>query len=87
MAKNQAQTTQETESNEQPAVPGLTLQDLISVAQIIQITSQRGVWRAEELAGVGTLYNKVVAFLEASGAISRNDSEEAPEGAEEQGHA
>lgn len=52
----------------QPA-PGLTLQDLILVAQIIQLTSQRGAYRAEELANVGILYNKLIAFLQSTGAI------------------
>ena len=51
--------------------PSITLQDLILVAQIIQLTTQRGAFRAEELANVGTLYNKLVAFLESTGAVSR----------------
>jgi len=50
---------------------GLTLQDLITVAQIIQLSSQRGTFRAEELADVGALYNKLVAFLESTGAVQR----------------
>ena len=44
--------TQETTSAEQPQAPSLTLQDLVLVAQIIQIGSQRGTFRAEELADV-----------------------------------
>jgi hypothetical protein len=58
---------------EQPAqqpAPGLTLQDLVLVAQIIQLTSQRGAFKAEELADVGGLYNKLVAFLQSTGAIA-----------------
>lgn len=54
---------------------GLTIQDLVLVAQIIQLTSQRGAYRAEELANVGNLYNKLVAFLESVGAISRQPQE------------
>lgn len=54
--------------------PNLTLQDLIFVAQIIQQTSTRGAFRAEELETVGTFYNKLVAFLEASGAVTRQDA-------------
>jgi hypothetical protein len=50
--------------------PGLTLQDLVLVAQIIQLTSQRGAFKAEELADVGGLYNKLVAFLQSTGAIA-----------------
>ena len=59
---------------QQPAAPSLTLQDLILVAQIIQLTSQRGAYRAEELANVGTLYNKLIAFLESVGAITKPEN-------------
>jgi len=71
----------ETADNQQPSAeeaqastPGLTLQDLITVAQIIQLTNQRGAFRAEELQSVGTLYNKLIAFLESVGAISRPET-------------
>jgi hypothetical protein len=67
-------------STEQSQAPSVSLQDLILVAQIIQPTSQRGAFRAEELANVGTLYNKLVAFLESTGAVSRT----APEGQTEE---
>jgi hypothetical protein len=57
---------------EQPAeqTPGLTLQDLVFVAQIIQLTSQRGAYKAEEMAQVGGLYNKLIAFLQSTGALT-----------------
>jgi hypothetical protein len=48
----------------------LTLQDLVLVAQIIQLTSQRGAFKAEEMAQVGELYNKLIAFLQTTGAVS-----------------
>jgi hypothetical protein len=54
--------------------PNLTIQDLILVAQIIQLTSTRGGFRAEELETVGALYTKLVGFLEASGAVVRQDA-------------
>lgn len=63
---------QEVQTQEQAAeqqAPSLTLQDLVLVAQIIQIGSQRGTFRAEELAEVGNLYTKLVAFLQATGAL------------------
>ena len=64
---------------EQPAqqpAPSLTLQDLVLVAQIIQLTSQRGAFKAEELEQVGGLYNKLVAFLQSTGAIAPAPTEE-----------
>ena len=56
---------------EQQPTQGLSLQDLVLVAQIIQLTTQRGAFKAEELASVGGLYNKLVAFLESTGAVKR----------------
>jgi hypothetical protein len=67
------------ETQQQPPAPSLTLQDLILVAQIIQLTSQRGAYRAEELANVGTLYNKLIAFLDSVGAITKPDETAAQE--------
>jgi len=61
---------------EQSSAPSLTLQDLVLVAQIIQIGSQRGTFRAEELAEVGTLYTKLIAFLQATGALTPATPEE-----------
>lgn len=75
--KEQTETTvEQVPPLQQPGV-NLSLQDLILVAQIIQLASQRGTFRAEELAQIGILYNKLVAFLESTGAVSRA----APEGA------
>ena len=65
----EAQAQQPTET-----APSLTLQDLVLVAQIIQLTSQRGAYRAEELQNVGALYNKLIAFLESVGAISQPEN-------------
>ena len=41
----------------------LDLQDVTMIVQIIDITSQRGAFRGEELAGVGLLRNKLVEEL------------------------
>jgi hypothetical protein len=59
-------------ANEQEQAPAasLTLQDLVLVTQIIQISSQRGTFRAEELADVGALYNKLIVFLQSTGALT-----------------
>jgi hypothetical protein len=55
---------------EQQPAPSLTLQDLVLVAQIIQLTSSRGAFKAEELSDVGGLYNKLVTFLQSTGALT-----------------
>lgn len=77
MAKPEKTSAQDVEqASEQSPAPGLTLQDLITVVQIIQLTSQRGAYRADELADVGLLYNKLVAFLQSVGALQPAQTEE-----------
>jgi hypothetical protein len=50
------------DARQQPAAD-LTIQDLRSIVAIIDIASQRGAFRANEMAAVGVTYNKVNAFL------------------------
>lgn len=61
------------QAGQQPA--GLSLTDLITVTQIIQLSSQRGAFRAEEMEQVGALYTKLVAFLQSTGALTPPDAE------------
>ena len=69
--KQQAEPVQETMAPAaHPEQPSLNLQDLILVAQIIQICSSRGAFKADELANVGNLYTKLVAFLQSTGALT-----------------
>ena len=71
MAKKEKQVEAPVQAEaDQQAAPSLTLQDLVLVAQIIQLTSTRGTFRAEELEQVGGLYNKLVAFLQSTGALT-----------------
>lgn len=67
----------------QQQIGGLSLQDLITVTQVIQLSSQRGAFRAEELEQVGALYTKLVAFLQQTGALQQP----APEGEGEKQNA
>ena len=46
--------------------PQLSLQDLATVVQIIDICSRRGGFEGQELEAVGGLRNRVVAFVNAS---------------------
>lgn len=62
----------------QPAPPTVTettstlsIQDLVTIVQLIQLSTTRGAWRAEELTTVGGIYDKMLSFLEAAGAIKR----------------
>ena len=75
MAKKEKQQAEPVQEATAPAAqqeqqPSLNLQDLILVAQIIQICSSRGAFKADELANVGSLYNKLIAFLQSTGALT-----------------
>jgi hypothetical protein len=41
----------------------LTIQDLALMKSIIDLASQRGAFKAAEMAAVGTIYNKLTNFL------------------------
>ncbi len=48
---------------EQPAAD-LNISDLIALKTIVEVASQRGAFKANELEGVGKTYNKLNSFLE-----------------------
>ncbi|NBO99400.1 MAG: hypothetical protein EBU90_04635 [Proteobacteria bacterium] len=50
---------------EQPSVPELTITDLINLRTIIDVAVKRGVFGAGEVAGVGTVYNRLDSFITA----------------------
>lgn len=60
----------------------LQLSDLLLAAQVIQLTSQRGAIKAEEMTAVGGLYERIVGFLQASGALKPSQAEESDTSAE-----
>jgi hypothetical protein len=49
--------TQNTQANE------LNIQDLALARAVIELATERGTFKANELANVGALYNKLDAFL------------------------
>jgi hypothetical protein len=56
--------------------PQLSLQDIATMAQIIDICSRRGAFEGQELEAVGGVRNRVVGFLQAAA-----PKDEVPEGA------
>lgn len=48
---------------QQPAGQDLSIADLKNLATIIDVASTRGSFRANEMATVGAMYNKLQAFL------------------------
>ena len=68
-------TDQVQDQTQQPAPEAvqLKLADLVLTAQLIQICSQRGAFKPEEFTQVGGLYERLVQFLQASGALAPAD--------------
>ena len=62
----------------------LTLADLASIQNIIEAASTRGAFRANELAQVGAIYDKLSAFLTVAQADATQASNE-PETPQAQG--
>lgn len=56
----------ESTANDIPAAANLTIQDLSTAMQIIQVVGARGAIKAEEMATVGALYTKLKTFLDAA---------------------
>ncbi len=54
------------ETDQQPEAPQLSLHDIASTIKIIDVVSKRGAFEGAEMADVGTLRNRLVAFLEAT---------------------
>ena len=76
---------------EAPQAPSLGVNDLKVMANIIEVVSNRGAIRANEMAAVGNVYNILMNFLIANGAVkpaeeqtAEEKTEETPEVAEKQ---
>jgi hypothetical protein len=63
----------------QPENPSLALSDLVLLLNLIRASAERGAIRAEEMSEVGAVYQKLVQFLEASGAIRQAQPQQADE--------
>lgn len=57
--------TDNTEFTEQAEPESINLNDLAMLAQVVELASSRGAFRAEELTAVGKLYDKLRGFLSA----------------------
>lgn len=58
--------------------PELNLNDLVAMRNLIDVVTQRGVFKANELSAAGALYDKLNAFLEASQAQSQQQAAAEP---------
>ena len=65
-------------------VPGLGVADLKLMANVLEVVSNRGAIRANEMAAVGQLYTTLMTFLIANGAITPPNAQEVDAEASEQ---
>jgi hypothetical protein len=53
----------QTDDNIPVPVEVLNVQDLVDIANLIDVVTQRGAFRADELSAAGALYDKLKTFL------------------------
>jgi hypothetical protein len=53
------------DANQEAAGAELTISDLQSIKQVIDVASQRGAFKPNEMVAVGTIYSKLESFLAA----------------------
>ena len=88
MSEENTQPVETAEStDEQVSAPQLGVNDLKLAANIIEVVSNRGAIKANEMAAVGTLYNNLMTFLIANGAVEMPVPEVQAEQAPEEGEA
>ena len=65
----------ETAESVEASAPALGVNDLKLMANIIEVVSNRGAIKASEMAAVGSLYNNLMNFLVANGAVEVPESQ------------
>lgn len=71
----QEQTTQQEQvAQSGEAAVQLQLSDLMLCAQALQLASTRGAFRAEEFTQIGSVFDRITAFLKASGALASSST-------------
>lgn len=56
--------------------PTLNIADLANVLQLIRTCASRGAFQAEEMSSVGSLYDRLHAFLASTGAIKLDEAKD-----------
>lgn len=81
-ATAQPQAAQAQAQAPQPDPTALSIGDLKNLSTILDVASTRGAFKANEMAGVGFLYNKLQAFLAKVAPEQKPETAEAPATAE-----
>lgn len=75
----------EENTNQEAPVQELTINDLGALKSIIDVASQRGAFKPNEMVTIGQVYNKLESFLNAVQAQQQAQPEGAPAAAETTG--
>jgi len=59
---------------------GLTVADIVNVKQIIEVATNRGAFRADELTQIGMVYDRLTSWLVTVTATTDDEAEESNEG-------
>lgn len=62
--------------------PTLTIADLNSLKTIVEISTQRGAFRANELTSIGVVYDKLANFVAQAAAANEEAAQESQENKE-----
>ena len=62
MAEDKITEQSEQEQQQEQGLP-FTVQDLVTLKSAIELGTQRGAWRANELTAVGQVYDRLSAFV------------------------
>lgn len=68
--------------NENTAASNITLQDMVTMVNIIDVSAERGAYKGNELSVVGQLREKLAAFVKLHQPEAEAAAEETDEGAE-----
>jgi hypothetical protein len=63
----------------------ISISDLVSIRNVINLAAERGAFKAEEMLEVGTVYTKLTNFLEAVIAQSQAQEQSADDAEQPQG--
>lgn len=69
-AQAEVQTPESSPSQEQQTGPDLNITDLAALKSIIEVATQRGAFKANELEAVGKTFNRLSTFIES---VSKKD--------------
>lgn len=68
--------------NENTAASNITLQDMVTMVNIIDVCSERGAYKGNELSVIGQLREKLAAFVKLHQPEAATPAEETDESAE-----